>query len=309
MVYNGAMESDQLKIIFKTLDDIRHSDDNGEFWFARELYRLLGYAKWENFESVLKKAEDACRNSGGSVESHFIKTGFNVETGSGASRDVGDVRLTRYAAYLTAVNGDPRKQEIAVAQTYFVTQTRKIEVMQKRMEEIERLSAREKLKITEKEFGALAFARGVDGGGIALIRSRGDQELFGTKNTQDMKRQFGVVNKNPLADVLPTVTLKAKDLATAMTTENARQKNLYGLVPIGKEHVKNNQGVREALVKSGIYPEKLPAAENIKVIETRHRRELKELQAKQKKELVHATKKLDAPATPMQESIRRELNE
>lgn len=285
------METVQLKLLFQTLDDVRHQ--NGiEYWYARELYPCLGYATWEGFLNVIEKAKTACRNAGSTVEDHFQEVSKKVSIGSGAERSVPDVKLTRYACYLVAVNGNPGKQEIAVAQAYFVTQTRQFEVMEQRMGELERMDAREKLKITEKDFGALAFARGVDGRGIAMIRSRGDEELFGKVRTEEMKKRLGVPREKPLADVLPTVTLKAKDLATAMTTENARRKNLFGLVPIGKEHVSNNQSVREALVKSDIYPENLPPAEDIKRIEARHRKELKELQQRQKKELDQAAKKL-----------------
>lgn len=285
------MEQKQLKLIFQTLDDVRH--ENGtEYWYARELYPLLGYSKWENFLPVIEKAKQACKNSGGDIGEHFLDVQKMVETGSGASRELDDIKLTRFASYLITLNGDPRKQEIAVAQAYFVTQTRKFELIEQRMQELERLDSREKLKITEKEFGALVFARGVDGKGIGMIRSRGDQELFGGKTTKEMKDKLMVPQDKPIADVLPNVTLKAKDLATAMTTENARRKNLYGLVPIGKEHVSNNQNIRNALVKTGIYPENLAPAEDIKRIEARHRKEVKVLQQKQRKELENATKKL-----------------
>lgn len=286
------MEQGQLKLIFQTLDEVRH--ENGiEYWHAREIYPLLGYSKWENFLSVIEKAKQACKNSGGDIEDHFLDIQKMVETDSEASREIKDIKLSRFASYLVTLNGDPRKQEIAVAQAYFVTQTRKFELIEQRMQELERLDSREKLKITEKEFGALAFARGVDGKGIGMIRSRGDQELFGGKNTKDMKDKLMVPKDKPIADVLPSVTLKAKDLATAMTTENARRKNLFGLVPIGKEHVSNNQNIRSALIKTGIYPENLPAAEDIKRIEARHRKEIKGLQQKQRKELENAAKKLE----------------
>lgn len=285
------MEQKQLKLIFQTLDDVRH--ENGiEYWYARELYPLLGYSKWENFLPVIEKAKQACKNSGGNVEEHFLDVQKMVEIGSGAFREQNDIKLTRFASYLITLNGDPRKEEIAVAQAYFVTQTRKFELIEQRMQELERLDSREKLKITEKEFGAMVFARGVDGAGIARIRSRGDEELFGGKTTKEMKDKFMVSQDKPIADVLPNVTLKAKDLATAMTTENARRKNLFGLVPIGKEHVSNNQNVRSALVKTGIYPENLPPAEDIKRIEARHRKEIKVLQQKQRKELEKVTKQL-----------------
>lgn len=289
------MDQNQLKLIFQTLDDIRHEDGDGEYWTARELYPLLGYARYENFMPALDKAKQACKNSGASPEDHFLPVQEKVPIGSAAEREVENYRLTRYAAYLTAINGDPRKQEVAVAQTYFVTQTRKIELIQERMDELERLSAREKLRITEKEFADTVFARGVDGPGIALIRRRGNQELFGMSRYDDVNKKLGIPNKKPIADMLPTLTLKAKDLATAMTTENARKNNLHGLTQLGQEHVSNNQGVRKTLVERGIYPEKLPAAEDIKTIEAKHRQQLKALRESQRIELEKAKEELATP--------------
>lgn len=286
--YTAEMESGQLKFLFQTLDDVRHEDGDGEYWLARELYPVLGYSKWQSFEAVLERAKLACRNSGGAVTDHFTGISKMVTLGSGAGLDKGDIRLTRYACYLVAVNGDPSKQEIAFAQAYFVTKTRQLEALENRMLELERLDARDKLKVTEKEFAALVISSGVDGVGLAMIKSRGDQELFGGKTTAQMKATLGIPKARPLADFLPNVTLKAKDLATAMTTENAKRKSLKGLVPIGKEHVTNNQNVREALVKTGIKPEELPAQEDIARIQNRHKREAEALQKRQQKEISDA---------------------
>lgn len=284
------METNRFTILYKTLDDIRHQ--NGvEFWYARDLYPLLGYAKWENFETAITRAKEACLKAGSAINDHFLDARKMVKIGSNAEKEVLDIKLTRYACYLIAINGDPRKQEVAFAQAYFVTQTRKIEVLQQRMEELERLDAREKLKITEKEFAAMAFSRGVDGRGISEIRSFGDRALFGGKTTEDMKVKLGVVKTKPLADFLPNVTLKAKDLATAMTPENTRRKNLSGKGGILNEHVVNNKNVREALIKTDIYPESLPASENIRGVEAKHRKEIKELQKKHREELAEAAKK------------------
>lgn len=277
------MGTKQLELLYQTLDDIRHG--NGvEFWYARELYPLLGYIRWENFETVINRAKEACKKSGGSVEAHFRDITKTVKGGMDLEKLVSDIRLTRYACYLIAVNGDPRKEEIAFAQAYFVTKTREFEVLKMRMVELERIDAREKLKITEKEFAGMAFSRGVDGQGIAQIRSIGDQALF-TKTTEEMKKKLGVKKSEPLADYLPSVTLKAKDLATAMTNENTRRKNLRGKLPITKEHLNSNKNVREALTKTKIYPEELPPSENIKRIEAKHRRERVELERRQRREL------------------------
>jgi len=273
------MEEAQLKILFKTLDDVRHQ--NGiEYWYLKELFPCLGYGTLQDFMIVVEDAKQACQNSGGVINTHFQKVDRKI-----GEEYVEDIKLTRYAAYLIAINGDPKKQEIAFAQAYFVTQTRKMEELQQHLLDFQRLDAREKLKVTEKEFSDMVFTRGVDGQGIAKIRHRGDQELFGQSKTTSIKKFLNVPANRAVADVLPTVTLKAKDLAAAMTIENSRQKNLYGLVPIGTEHVKNNISVRGALVQSGINPENLPTAEDIKAVESRHRKQRKELERKQRKEL------------------------
>lgn len=275
------MEIKQLTLLRQTLDDIRH--ENGtEYWLASELLPLLGYKDKKNSETPINRAKEACTNSGGDININFQ----DIKQGT-------DLQLTRLACYLIALNGNPKKEEIAFAQAYFVTRTREIEVLQVRMEEFERLSAREKLKITEKEFATMVVARGVtEGRDIGVIKSSGDKELFGGPTTVDMKKKLNIDPKRPLADFLPPVTLKAKDLATAMTTENSRSKNLQGKFLILGEHIKNNKNVRRALTDSGIYPEKLPAAEDIKKIEIRHRKQKKELEERQKQELEEATKKL-----------------
>ncbi len=285
------MENDQLELLAKTLDDIKHQ--NGvEFWYARELYPILGYARWENFETAIDRAKEACYKSGGDMNTHFREVTKTVAGGMGLEKPVSDIKLTRYAAYLVTLNGDPRKEAIAFAQAYFVTQTRKVEVLQERMAELERIDSREKLKITEKEFSNMAFSRGVDGKGIGEIRAKGDEALFGGKSTDEMKEKFGVPAKKPLADYLPNVTLKAKDLAAAMTIERTRQDNLSGKNEIRDAHVISNDNVRGALTKTGFYPESLPAAPDIKKIEAKHHKEMKALQKKQKKELDEAMKKI-----------------
>ena len=214
----------------------------------------------------------------------MVKIGLNIE------KPIADVKLTRYACYLVALNGNPRIEQVAFAQAYFVTQTRTLEVLQQKMIELERLDSRAKLKVTEKEFADMAFGRGVDAFGMATIRSRGDEALFG-RGTGDMKQKLGIT-KGPLADFLPNVTLKAKDLATAMTMENTRKNNLTGLKPITETHIGTNSSVRGALLKSNIHPEDLPASEDIKLIEARHRKEKKELEERQRQELKEATKRL-----------------
>jgi len=286
------METIHLKVLYKTLDEIKHVENGVEFWYARELYPILGYTKWENFETAINRAKEACEKSGNEAISHFPGARKIVKMGMDLEKEVDDIKLTRYACYLTALNGDPRKEEIAFAQAYFVTQTRRIEVIEQKMAELERLSVREKLTLTEKEFAAMAFSRGVDGRGLAEIRSFGDKALFGGKTTDDMKKRLGVVKTKPLADFLPDVTLKAKDLATAMTTANTHRKDLQGKGGILNEHVTSNTSVRGALVKTGIYPESLPSAEDIKKIKTRHKKEMYQLEKRQKIEIDAARNRL-----------------
>ena len=215
-----------------------------------------------------------------------------VNIGSGAEKEIDDIKLTRYACYLITLNGDPRKTEIAFAQAYFATQTRKMELIEQRMEELDRLTAREKLSITEKEFAALVFSRGVDGRGLSEIRSFGDKALFGGKTTDDMKKKLGAGKNTPLADVLPKVTISAKEFAAAITSENTRNKDLQGKGRILGEHINNNSIVRDALIKTGIYPESLPPAEDIKKMQARHKKEMRELKKKQNDEIKSAKGRL-----------------
>lgn len=273
----------QLRLLYKTLDSVRLTDENGrEAWYARDLWALFGYANWRNFQPVIDKAMESCKTSGEDTGFHFVYVRKMAKIGSNrAEREVDDYKLTRYACYLIAQNGNPRIPEIAFGQMYFAVQTRKQEVMEKNIEEIERLISRKKLLETEKEFSKTLYERGVDGFGIAEVRSVGDKILFGGKSTQEMKQRLGLGHNSvkPLADVLPTITLKAKDLAQEMTTVNTKKRELHGKEPIREEHVKNNAGIRDALEKSNIYPESLPAAEDIKKVESRHKKQQKKLGA------------------------------
>lgn len=248
-----------------------------EFWYARDLMALLGYDRWENFHKAIERAIDSCKASEIEPADHFRSVTKMVQIGSGAERAVKDYMLTRYACYLIAQNGDPRKEEIAFAQSYFAVQTRKQELIEERIAYIERTEARGKLRESEKRLSQNIYERGVDDAGFGRIRSRGDQALFGGKSTQEMKKKLGVSDKRPLADFLPTLTIAAKNLATEMTNYNVEEKDLQGESAITSEHVQNNQSVRDTLGSRGIKPEELPPSEDIKKLERRGKSQEKKL--------------------------------
>ena len=261
------------------------TDDSGEsveVWYARELQTLLGSARWENFVVAINRAIDSCKTQGVSIDDHFREVTKMVSLGSGAQRPVQDFMLTRYACYLIAQNGDPKKEEIAFAQSYFAVQTRRAEIIEERLSLLSRLDTRERLRASEKQLSQNIYERGVDDKGFGRIRSKGDAALFGGKTTEQMKVRLGV-KSGALADHLPTLTIAAKNLATEMTNYNVEQKDLMGEAPITGEHIQNNLSVRDMLGKRGIQPENLPPAEDIKKVERRVAKEEKALEKSTKK--------------------------
>lgn len=240
-----------------------------EYWFARDLQKVLGYNSWDKFQNVINKAKTACENSGVEASDHFRQVGKMVQIGSEAMREIEDIMLTRYASYLISQNGDSKKEQIAFAQTYFAIQTRKQELIEQRLELEDRLQARAKLRESETELSKNIYERGVDDSGFGRIRSKGDTALFGGNTTQNMKDKLGVPISRPLADFLPTITITAKNLATEITNHNVKQKNLYGESSITNEHIQNNESVRGLLTERGIKPEELPPAEDLKKLERR----------------------------------------
>lgn len=272
------MRNELIKSLTNDFEDHFQTTENGiEFWFARDIQHLLGYSEWRNFNKVISKAKTSCEVSGNLISDHFVDVNKMVVIGSATEREIDDIMLTRYACYLIAQNGDPRKEQIAFAQNYFAIQTRKFEVVAKRIDDWERLNARQKLTLSEKELSELIFEKTGDDKNFGIIRSKGDQALFGGKNTSQMKKRLGIPENRPLADFLSTIVIKAKDFATEITVFNTKDKSLSTESSISSEHVKNNTGVRKLLLERKIVPENLPPEEDIKKLERRVNSETKEI--------------------------------
>jgi DNA-damage-inducible protein D len=294
------MKKEQISELFSKFEHACYDYNGIECWSAREVQDILGYSKWDNFRNTLEKAKTACENAGETVSDHFADVGKMVSLGSGSEREIEDIALTRYACYLVAQNGDAGKSAVAFAQTYFAVQTRKQEIIEQRLLDVERVSAREKLTKSEKKLSGIIYERGVDDKGFAIIRSSGDQALFGGFSTTEMKHKLQIPAGRPLADFLPTLTMKAKDFATELTSHNVTEKDLRGEQNISREHVDNNLAVRKMLIERGVKPELLPPGEDVKKIqrklESDDKQILKEVKkTSKKKKKANNSKQLDKP--------------
>ena len=258
-----------IRRLCKNFEDFVHVQDGVEFWFARDVQHLLGYTEWRNFLKVVEKARESCKTANNPIFDHFVDANKSIPVPKGGEKIIEDILLTRYACYLIAQNGDPRKEEIAFAQSYFAVQTRRQEIIEEHIHLAERLKARKHLKDSEKELSRNIYERGVDESGFARIRSKGDMALFGGHTTQMIKKRLEIADNRPLADFLPTVTITAKNLATEITNFNVTKEDMQGEDPITAEHVQNNQDIRDLLLKRGIRPETLDPEEDLVKLERR----------------------------------------
>ena len=261
------MKKELIQELFEKFENACYIYEGVECWSARELQTIFNYSQWKNFFNVIEKAKTSCEGSGVEVSNHFAGIGKMIDLGKGAQREIEDIALSRYACYLVAQNGDPAKSEVAFAQTYFAVQTRKQEIIEQHLLDVARVSAREKLSKSEKKLSGIIYERGVDDKGFAIIRSKGDQALFGGFSTNDMKHKLKIPDNRPLADFLPTLTIKAKDFATELTSHNVVEKDLKGENQITNEHVENNKAVRKLLAERGVKPEQLSPSEDVKKLQ------------------------------------------
>lgn len=270
------------------LTELAHTLENEagtiDVWYARDIQKALDYTKWQNFQKVVAKAAEACENASQSVSDHFTEVSKTIQMPKGATREIQDILLTRYACYLIAQNADPSKEVVAFAQSYFAVQTRLNELNEKELSErVEadlRLKARDRLKESEKELSRAIHERGLPDASFARIRSQGDAALFG-RSTGEMKKKLQVPKGRPLADFLHRVLISGKAFAADLTSLSIETDNLATEQAITFEHVKNNTDVRKMLIERGVYPENLPPQEDIKKLERR----LKKLDKKALEEL------------------------
>lgn len=275
---NESVDS-SIDALISRFEDASQVDDGGvEYWTARELQKLLGYTDYRNFLSIIAKAVEACRNSGQHVENHFVDVNEMVEIGSNAERQISDIRLTRYAAYLIAQNGDSRKKQVAFAQTYFAIQTRRQEVQEQDAqhfaplsEDHKRLLLRDEIKTHNKNLASAAKGAGVETPlDFAVFQTFGYKGLYGGLDKSGIQRKKGLKpRENPL-DHMGSTELAANLFRATQAEDKLRREQTRGKLRANQLHYEVGKRVRQTIHElGGTMPESLPTAENIEKVAKR----------------------------------------
>ena len=277
------MEQNIIEIVQKSFEEIKITDETWfEFWSARDLMKWLWYKKWQTFEKVIEKAEVACNNSLIESKNHFTDASKMVWLGSWSNRNIKDYFLTRYACYLIAQNWDSRKIEISLAQTYFASQTRKLELAEQEIENNKRLEARKKLAKSEKQIEDTIYSRWIKlPVEFATFKNKKIEALYNISIKQ-LKAKRWIPENRALADFDSEVELKAKDFIYAMTDHNIKEKNIIWKQNLNEELVSNAKETRNTMLKRWIVPEELRAQEDLKLIEKRRIQEVRKLENNKK---------------------------
>ena len=258
----------------KLFEDIKHYNEfDMEFWYARELQEVLEYSKWDNFQKVINKAKEACKNSNNNVEDHFAEVGKMVELGSGAEREIKDIILSRYACYLIVQNGDPKKEAIALGQTYFAIQTRKQELSEQFTELTEdkkRLAIRNELREHNKNLAEAAKDAGVETHQeYAVFQNYGYMGLYGGMKANDIHKVKGLKPSDKILDHMGSTELAANLFRATQTEEKLRREKIQGKENANKTHFEVGKKVRQTIKElGGTMPEDLPTEDSIKKIES-----------------------------------------
>lgn len=263
----------------KLFEDIKHIDENGvEYWLARELQPVLEYSQWRRFSETVERAKEACKNSEQNIQDHFADVGKMVSLGSGSERKIDDIKLSRYACYLIVMNGDPRKEVIALGQTYFAVKTRQQELSEnynELSEEQKRLAIRKEMKEHNKSLAEAAQMAGIEKQrDYAVFQNKGYQGLYGGLGAKQIHERKGLKKSEQILDFMGSTELAANLFRATQTDEKLRRENIQGKEEAGKTHYEVGKKVRQTIAElGGTMPEDLPTPKkSIKKIENEQKK-------------------------------------
>ena len=278
----------------QTFESIKHIDENGaEFWFARELQIALEYAQWRRFQESVERAKTACEASGLNVMDHFADVGKMIDLAKGAQREIADIKLSRYACYLIVMNGDPRKEVIALGQTYFAVKTRQQEIandLAQLSEDDKRLAIRDEVTIRNKFLASSAKAAGVvTPVDYAVFQNRGYQGLYNGLGMKDIHKRKGLKKNEQILDHMGATELAANLFRITQTDDKLRRENIKGKEKANETHFAVGKKVRQTIAElGGTMPENLPSPEKSAKLLKKER--LKRVGKKKAKELKNEKK-------------------